>query len=252
MKSWVLSLVLLGSFGASAQLDGDPLYANVVESNETFYAWRPFYSSSTEPERWRKDYLWPLYTKKGFKEEQYARFLFFGYSTDFSPDTERDRNWFIPFYYQGTSTDGNDYLAIFPFGGTIYEFLGRDKVTFVLFPFYATSDINEVHTTTILWPFGSKATGDKVYRFRVFPFYVNNTLKGEFVKKYYLWPIVSKVEYTNERNKGGGIVVVPIYGKVKTELADNYWVIPPFFRYMSSEDQWIVHAPWPFIQLSDG
>lgn len=252
MKRLFTILGVWVSLSAFAEIDGDPLYANVVESNETFYAWRPFYSSSTEPERWRKDYLWPLYTKKGFKEEQYSRFLFFGYSTDFSPETDRERNWIIPFYFQGTSKDGHDYLAIFPFGGTIYEFLGRDKVTFVLFPFYATSDINEVHTTTILWPFGSKATGDKVYRFRAFPFYVNNTLKGEFVKKYYLWPIVSTVEYTNDRNTGGGVVVVPIYGKIKTERADNYWVIPPFFRYMSGENQWIVSAPWPFIQLAGG
>ncbi|MDF7799380.1 hypothetical protein P4C99_07885 [Pontiellaceae bacterium B1224] len=248
----LLSILLMLVGVASAQVDGDPLYANISSSSETFYAWRPFYSSSTEPERWRKDYLWPLYTKKGFKEEEYSRFLFFGYSTDFSPDTERDRNWLIPFYFQGTSKDGDDYLAIFPFGGTIYEFLGRDKVTFVLFPFYATSDINEVHTTTVVWPFGSKATGDKVYRFRVFPFYVNNTLEGEFVKKYYLWPVLSTVEYTNDRNPGGGFVLVPIYGKINTEGADNYWVLPPFFRYMTSENQWIVHVPWPFIQLADG
>ncbi|MDF7806747.1 hypothetical protein P4E94_04800 [Pontiellaceae bacterium B12219] len=252
MRFISVGLSLLLSVSALAQVDGDPLYTNISVSNETFYAWRPFYSSSTEPERWRKDYLWPLYTKKGFKEEQYSRFLFFGYSSDFSPDTDRERNWLVPFYFQGTSAAGEDYLAVFPFGGTIYEFLGRDKVTFVLFPFYGTSDINEVHTITVFWPFGSKAVGDKVYRFRVFPFYANNTLEGEFVKKYYMWPFYSTVDYIHERNPGGGFILFPIYGKINTERADNYWVIPPFFRYMTSDDQWIVHAPWPFIQLADG
>ena len=253
MRRLLISLALFFSVAAFAQIDGDPLYANTVGTHgASFYAWRPFYSSSTAPERWRKDYLWPLYTKKGFKEEQYSRFLFFGYSTDFSPDTERDRNWVIPFYFQGTSNEGEDYLAIFPFGGTIYEFLGRDKVSFVLFPIWYTSDINEVHSWTVLWPLISGTKGDDVDRFRVLPFYGRNTLEGEFEKKYYVWPIMSTVKYTNERNPGGGFIFVPIYGQIKTERADNYWVIPPFFRYMASEEQWIVHAPWPFVQLADG
>jgi hypothetical protein len=252
MRLVVGGIILLLSVSALAQVDGDPLYANRSCSNETFYAWRPFYSSSTDPERWRKDYLWPLYTKKGFKEEEYSRFLFFGYSSDFSPDTERDRNWIIPFYFQGTSAAGENYLAVFPFGGSIYEFLGRDKVSFVLFPCWYTSDINEVHTWTAVWPLISKSTGDKVDRFRVLPFYATNSLKGEFVKKYYVWPILSTVEYTNERNPGSGFVLVPVYGQVKTERADNFWLIPPFFRYMAGDDQWIVHAPWPFIQLAGG
>jgi hypothetical protein len=67
-----------------------------------------------------------------------------------------------------------------------------------------------------------------------------------------LWPIYSSVKYTNERNPGGGFIVVPIYGRIVTERAKNYWLVAPFFRYMHSDEQWIVHAPWPFIQLADG
>ncbi len=245
---------MLGAAAAYAQVDGDPLYVNKVETTGTsFYAWRPFYSSSVDdPERWRKDYLWPIYTKKGFKDEQYSRILFFGYTADFASDTERDRTWIIPFYFSGTSANDEDYLAIFPFGGTIHEFLGRDKVMFVLFPLYGKSHINDVYTTTVLWPFGSKTTGDGIERFRIWPFYGKSNLEGEYEKKSILWPIWNSVEYTNERNPGGGFILVPFYGRVITEQADNYWLVPPFFRYMRSDDQWIVHAPWPFVQLADG
>lgn len=252
MRRLFVSLALVLSVSTFAQIDGDPLYANISESNETFYAWRPFYSSSTEPERWRKDYLWPLYTRKGFKEQQYGRFLFFGYNNDFSADDDRHRNWIIPFWFSGTSAEGEDYWALFPIYGNIDEFLGRDKVHFTLFPFWYTSEINEVSQWTVLWPLISKAEGEKVDRFRVLPFYGRNELEGEFKKKYVLWPIYSSVEYTNERNPGGGFILVPIFGKIDTEHSDNYWVIPPFFRYMGSENQWIVHAPWPFVQLADG
>ncbi len=254
MRSVVLNLTLLCSLSAFAAFDGDPLYVNKVETNgASFYAWRPFYSSTVEDEeRWRKDYLWPLYTQKGFKDEHYSRFLFFGYSTDFAEDTDRHRTWVIPFYYKGTSANDEDYFALFPFGGNIYEFMGRDKVSFVLFPLYGKSQVNDVKTTSVLWPIGSKSSGEKVERFRVWPFYGTSSLLNEYDKKFVLWPIYNSVEYTNERNPGGGFILVPFYGKVVTEQADNYWVIPPFFRYMRSEDQWIVHAPWPFIQLADG
>jgi hypothetical protein len=158
----------------------------------------------------------------------------------------------IPFYFQGTSAQGDNYLAIFPLGGTIYEFLGRDKISFVLFPIYGKSHINDVYTTTVLWPIGSKTTGHRIDRFRVWPFYGTSSLENEYDKKFVLWPIYTSVEYTNERNPGGGFIVVPVYGRIITERAENYWLIAPFFRYTQSDEQWIVHAPWPFIQLADG
>jgi hypothetical protein len=253
MIRWTASLFLLMSLAVHARIDGDPLYVNTVETNgATFYAWRPFYSSSVEDERWRKDYVWPVYTQKGFKDEEYSRFLFFGFHNDFEADTERHRTWVIPFYFKGTSKDGDDYFALFPIGGSIYEFAGRDRVSFVLFPLYVRSHINDVHSTTLLWPIASKTSGDRIERFRIWPLYGQASLEDEFNKKFILWPIYTSVEYTNDRNPGGGFILVPVYGRIKTERADNYWLLAPFFRYMSSEEQWIVNAPWPFIQLADG
>ncbi len=253
MRWFVLIATLAGVASSQAAFDWDPFYESLVAPDgATFEAWRPVYSTSVDGERWRKDYLWPLYTKKGFMDEQYSRFLFFGFSTDFSTDTDRHRTWVIPFYYQGTSAQGDNYLAIFPLGGSIYEFLGRDKVSFVLFPIYGKSHINDVHTTTVLWPIGSKTSGSRIERFRVWPLYGTSSLENEYDKKFVLWPIYTSVKYTNERNPGGGFILVPIYGRIVTERAENYWLVAPFFRYMHSDEQWIVHAPWPFIQLADG
>jgi hypothetical protein len=240
---------------ASFEIDGDPIYQRSSATNGVeFLAVRPFYSSSVDPEgeRWRRDYLWPLYTRKGFQDEKYARFLFFAYANDFSEDDDRHRTWVLPFYFQGTDAAGEKYFAIFPIGGTIHEFAGRDEIWFVLFPLFGKSHVNDVRTTTVLWPIYSSTHGEKVDRFRIWPLYGRSDLHGEFRKKFILWPIYNSVKYTNERNPGGGYILFPLYGKVKTELADNYWLIPPFFRYTTSENQWIVHAPWPFIQLADG
>jgi hypothetical protein len=255
MRGRIFILALLTIAGAYAGFDGDPLAERVSTTNGTvFLAVRPFYSHSEEParERWRSDYLWPLYTRKGFKQEEYGRLLFFGYSADFSPDTERDRNWLLPFYFQGTDVHGKNYFALFPLGGTIHEFLGRDRIAFVLFPLYGKSSVNEVDTTSVLWPVYSRSKGEKVDRMRVWPFYGRSNLEGEYSKKFILWPLYNSVRYTNDRNPGGGFILVPIYGRIKTAEADNHWYLAPFFRHVISDDQWIVHAPWPFIQLADG
>lgn len=259
--SWIrlhlcLSVVFFWcAVSAQAGFDWDPVYEKTADTNDrSFLAVRPFYSHSADPagERWRSDYLWPLYTRKGFKEETYGRFLFFGFSSDFADEGDRHRTWVFPFYFQGVNAEGEGYFAIFPFGGTIYEFVGRDKIMFVLFPIYGRSSVNDVYTTSVLWPIYSRSKGEKVDRLRVWPLYGQAELKGELRKKFVLWPIYTSVKYTNERNPGGGFILVPIYGQVKTERASNYWVIPPFFRYMNSDIQWIVHAPWPFIQVADG
>lgn len=253
MKRLLSIVLLLAALPAHAAFDWDPFYQSLTATNgATFQAWRPFYSTSVDGEHWRQDYLWPLYTRKGFKEETYGRFLFFGWSTDFSPETSRHRTWVIPIYFQGTSADEENYFAIFPLGGTIDEFLGRDKLWFVLFPLYAESSINDVHTTTVLWPIGSKTTGPRVERFRVWPLYGTSVLKNEYRKKFVLWPIYNSVEYTNTRNPGGGFILFPVYGRVATEKALNQWFLPPFFRFAHGDGQRIVYAPWPFIQWADG
>ncbi len=253
MRTMLFIALLCGTLAAEASFDWDPFYEHLETANgSTFSAWRPFYSTSVNGERWRKDYLWPLYTRKGFRDETYGRLLFFGHSKDFSPETEREHTWLIPFYFQGTSKDGTDYLAVFPIGGSIHEFMGRDRLWFVLFPLYAESSINDVHTTSVFWPIYSRTVGDRIDRFRVWPLYGRSALENEFEKKFILWPLYNSVRYTNDRNPGGGFVLLPIYGRIVTEQAVNQWFLPPFFRFASGEDERVVHAPWPFIQWADG
>ena len=251
----LLGLFLLSPLATRAGIDGDPLYENTKNTNgASFFAIRPFFSYSKNPEaeRWRKDFLWPIYVRKGFQDEFYARFLFFGYSQNFSEENNRYRNWIIPIYFQGKDEKGKGYFAIFPLGGTIREILGRDKVSFFLFPLYAQSQIKDIHSKVILWPIYARAKGGRVDRFRVWPFYGRSTLEDQFIKKFILWPFYSSVKYTNKDNPGSGFMLFPLYGKTKTKKAVNYWWIPPFFHYVKSDDQTLLHLPWPFIQIADG
>lgn len=253
----VVFCLLLMVFSASvfAGFDGDPIYEQADGTNgASFVAVRPFYSATIDPagERWRKDYFWPLYTRKGLGSQTYGRLLFFGFFNGFHAEGDKHRNWILPFWFSGVDGEGEGYFALFPLGGTIHDFVGRDRVTFALFPLYATSSVNEVGTTSLLWPVYSRSKGDRVDRFRVFPLYGRSTLAGEYEKRFVLWPFYNSVDYTSDRLDGGGFILFPVYGQVKTKLADNYWLIPPFFRYVSGENQRVIHAPWPFVQWADG
>ena len=251
----LFAIVLLGlglPFSVMAESDWEPFYRNASSGDMSLQAWHPFYSSFEGKERWQKDYLWPLFTRKGFKDEEYARFLVLGWHSDFSKGEGRERTWVLPFYFQGTAADGAHYFALFPLGGRICEFLTRDRIDFVLFPLWARSSINEVKTTSVLWPIYSKTKGDGVERFRVFPFYGSSKLAGKYHKQFVCWPFYTSVKLTGARNPGSGFILFPLYGHVRTEHGRNQWFFPPFFRFAEGDGQRIVYAPWPFVQWSDG
>ncbi|MBN2683708.1 MAG: hypothetical protein JXR40_00380 [Pontiellaceae bacterium] len=250
-RLWISLFLLSTAAKASAGLLA-PFYEAVEANGVRMRAVRPFYSSVETEERWEKDYLWPLYVRKGFKDEEYARFFVVGWHNDFSSGEGRERTWVLPIYFQGRAADGENYFGLFPLGGHLRDFLGRDRIDFALFPLWARSQVNEVKTTSVLWPIYSRTQGDGVDRFRIWPLYGESTLEGSYQKKFVLWPIFSSVKYTNPGNPGGGFILFPLYGHVQTEKGDNHWILPPFFRFAEGGGQRIINAPWPFIQLSDG
>ena len=74
-----LLVLLIFVTSSRAGLDGDPFYERMDATNEmSFLAVRPFYTHVDDPstERWRKDYLWPLYTQKVLRKSNIAAFCF--------------------------------------------------------------------------------------------------------------------------------------------------------------------------------
>ncbi|MFA5689342.1 MAG: hypothetical protein WC959_09390 [Kiritimatiellales bacterium] len=251
MKKTALLLCMVFVAGALPAGTLFPLYANVATNGGTFFAVRPFYSHATVPEGEIRDYLWPLYSRKEFKEEAASRALIFWFTHNFEKSNQNDpriRRWLLPVYFQGRDAAGENYFALFPFGGTIHEFLGRDEISFVFFPVYARSRINEVKTTSVLWPVISHTRGDGIARDRVFPFYGQSSLAGKYDKKFVLWPFWTSAEYYYPGNEGSAWILFPLYGRAKTEIESTHWIVPPFFRFTDGEKQDKVYCPWPFFQ----
>jgi hypothetical protein len=227
-----------------------PFYDNVQTEQGSFFAIRPLYSHTVVEEGQIRDYLWPLYSRKEFKDEQTSRALIFWFTHRFNADEEipRQRRWLLPVYFQGQDANGKGYFALFPPGGTIREFLGRDEIMFVLFPVVGKSRINDVKTTSVLWPIYSHTRGTGIQRDRVFPIYGKSVLEGKYEKKFVLWPFWTSAEYFYPGDAGKSWILFPLCGRAKMDRESTWWVIPPFFRFTEGDRMDKLYCPWPFIQ----
>jgi hypothetical protein len=244
-----ICLTLCGTATASSLF---PFYNNVQTEQGSFFAVRPLYSHTVLNEKGVEvsDYLWPIYSRKEFKDEQSSRALVFWYTHKFDAKDEspRQRNWLLPVYFQGRDVNGKGYFALFPLGGTIKEFLGRDEIMFVLFPAFGKSRINDVKTTSVLWPVYSHTRGEGIQRDRVFPIYGRSVLEGKYEKEFILWPFWTSADYFYPGDSGKSWILFPICGRSKLEQESTWWVIPPFFRFTDGTKQDRLLCPWPFIQ----
>lgn len=223
--------------------------------NWEFDAARPFWSSMRHPEldTRKSEVLWPVATARRRDVSRNWRFLLsWGWNWDVTDPASRDRLWILPFYFQGTDKHGHDYLALFPLGGTIREFLLWDRIDFALFPLWVRSRIKDVEAETWLWPIFSRTEGPGVERFRVFPFYGYNFREGRGRKTFILWPFWTHVRYTYPQSSGAGWILFPLLGHMNLDDQETWWFIPPLFRYTVGEEQNRLFGPWPFLQRSKG
>ncbi len=224
----------------------------------TMTAARPFYSTFERPseEVEGDDILWPLVSLRSRENEQLDRYLIFFHfrHDDPAPATgkRRYRFWLLPFYFEGRDAQGELYRANFPLGGTIREFIGQDEIRFWLWPVHQRTRVGDVKGEAWLWPFFSRATGDHIERWRLFPLYGRSERTNEFRKRFVLWPFWTDVNYLYPGSSGKGHILFPLYGHLKLEDQETWWVIPPLIRFTRGEKMDVTYAPWPFYQRQVG
>jgi hypothetical protein len=224
------------------------------EDGRAFQALRPLTSAWDAPgaKRGGRDLLWPLGVARHDADELFWRFANI-YAFDYATET-RSRGRFVifPVFFSGRNSAGRLYAALFPLGGSIYEYLGQDRMRFVLFPLYADSAVNAVRTQTVLWPVFSRTRGPGVRRARVFPFYGYSERDAHWRKQFVLWPVWTSVEDRYPDSTGGGFLLFPLYGRLRAGENESWTVLPPFFRGATGPQQRSLRAPWPFVRIDRG
>ena len=240
---------------------GPILESRQSEKGNELFAIRPLYSFMSDPAEnlYRRQVLYPLLMAKGIGSEWDWHFalLFSYHDFDVNDPFSKYRLWLVPVYFQGRDAEGVPYMAIFPFAGSIREFIVFDEVRFAMFPLAFYTRVNDVKTTSMAWPFFSRTTGGGNDRLVAFPFYGRSRLREESDKYFVLWPFWTHARYSLPQSPGSAWIAFPFYGQVSLENQHSCMFVPPLFRYARGVDRegvekTMIHWPWPFIQYASG
>ena len=234
---------------------GPVLERQAAPDGRSFRAVRPVFSEVRDPVRERRlrDFLWPVGMIKNDRRDTFWRFLTaFGHDFNETEPGPRYRCAVLPVLFWGRDRDGQGYFAVFPLGGTIREFLGRDRIDFALFPLYARSAVNDVVTHDVLWPFLSRTRGGDVRRDKVFPFYGRSVNGPDWEKTFVLWPLWTSARYHYPASSGGVFILFPLFGRVNLTDQQGWMLLPPFFKWIRGERHREAWCPWPFVQYASG
>ncbi len=225
-------------------------------TGEVYWAARPLTSTVRDPvsDRCESDVVWPLWTRERMAREAFwsACVLMRGENYDLARAGGRYKFMVFPVYFQGRDAGGQGYLALFPLGGTIREFLGRDEIAFALFPLMMNSRVNEVVTRDWLWPVFSRTAGGGHERFRVFPVYGYTRFRLDIEKRFVLWPVWTSARSRTPGASGGGYILFPVMGHWTLADQETWMALPPLIRFSNGARTRDVHCPWPLFQWSKG
>lgn len=231
-----------------------PVLEHVEGQSCVFDAVRPFYTRETDAHgQTTLDILWPVGSVRTWGNRTDWRFLTaFGQDQDRSDPASPYRAWIFPFVFFGRNKAGEDYCAVFPLGGRLDGFMGRDEMSFVLFPLYAHSRLKDIETHHVLWPLISRTTGGGIYQARFFPFYGYSSKTNACEKSFVMWPIWNHIREKRPGSTGTGFMVFPVFGHVKLTDQETWMVLPPLFRRTRTRDGSEGACPWPIVQWKTG
>lgn len=226
-------------------------WSGLGDDRPAIKAVRPFFVREDDGRIGREDLdiLWPVAHIRHWKNQTDWRFLTAFYLGPHPADPPSQYAfWLLPILAVGRNKAGEDYGAVFPLGGRVDNWFGRDRMEFVLFPLYAHSELNDLRTDHWLWPIVSRTTGTDLYRFRVFPFYGRSEKKGEGRNTFILWPFWTSFHSDRPGVRSDGFMLFPVYGHAKNDREETWMFLPPFFRHTAGKSHSQNIILWPFYQ----
>jgi len=191
------------------------------------------------------DFIYPVFSYHRYGNEfrwQLFQLLDFAGSR-YQDDNRAKRFTLFPIYFQQRSSRTNEnYTAIVPFYGHLDHRLFKDKIDFVMFPFYAKTQKKDVITYNTPYPFFHTRYGDHLHGWQLWPFY------GEEHKD----PVTRTNEYGDEKLMGGHdtrFFVFPLFFQgtnlTGTPEQSHYEAFIPFYNYLRSPERDVTSYGWP-------
>lgn len=233
-----------------------PIVKYETKGFETEYALRPlFYRAADDNGASRTDVLYPVFGHKSDGESgSFHFFHLLSYDFGNRESGSSNRSYLFPFFFYGEEEQG-EYKAFFPIHGTLYNWFGRDRISFTLFPLYSRTERKSTRIDNVLWPFFARISGENESGFKVWPIYGQSRKQGVYRKKFFLWPIFfSESLRLNTENPKEVRAAWPFYIKKDSPKKTSTTVLWPFFSKVENREKDYVlwNAPWPLVRVTKG
>lgn len=233
-----------------------PLIKVESKGDEIEYAVRPFFYRAADNDSSQTEFLYPLAVERTQPDTDYFDLLHL-LNVDFGAREGGSSNQFylFPFLFYGEDPEQGRYAALFPLGGTLYDWFGRDRINFVLFPLYGHTETGSTRNDHFLWPFFSRTSGEKESGFSIWPIYGQSRKTGVYRKTFFLWPIHFDQETgLDTGNPVSRFAILPFWFEHESRDYSQRAVLWPFFSWTQDRgkeyEQW--DAPWPLVRVTKG
>lgn len=215
------------------------------------FALHPLYLHTKTPEGVTEtDFLYPLgYGRNDGKESGWRFLPFYWWKDRINEKGKHDVDWMLlPFFFGGSSEDGEDYFAFFPFFGVLRNFLSYERLRFFLFPLYSdTEKENGRKSWNLFWPFFGWGEGGGQRSLRIFPFYNFSGHDGRYAKYSILWPFFH-FGWTEMDGKDPGFYFLffPLFGWSHEKNLRSWTILPPFL-FGRAENEKTGYSSYDFL-----
>ena len=235
-----------------------PLVKHEFTGDGSISALRPlFYRQADTAGGTNLDIMYPLWSYRTAPDNKRFNAIHL-LSGDFGSRESGSSNRFhlFPFLFYGSEQQkGEGYFALFPVGGTLKGWFGRDAIHFALFPLYSRTYQKGRRTDNLLWPFFAKISGEDESGFKIWPLYGQSRKTGVYSKRFFLWPIFfseeNKLDTDNPTRKRAAW---PLYVSSESPQESYHSLFWPFFSRIENRPkaytEWSLL--WPLVRITQG
>lgn len=255
--------VFVGRADASGQADwkqyAGPLFFHQNNGEEEVRGLRPLFLTTRRGDAVESNILFPLFT--WHREPGYSSFSFFhliehqSNGAAHSRDNQRFDIW--PVYFSRRAADPEkSYEAFFPLGGTIKNRLGRQRISFFLFPLYLQTEKAGRRVTHTPWPIVRNYEGPGYDGFEVWPLFGRNRHAGDYDHGFMLWPLFyHSIDHLSAPEPDERVGALPFYARATGPGYKSETYVWPFFGYTHRTAPETYHERrylWPFLVQGRG
>lgn len=156
-------------------------------------------------------------------------------NTERSDGFHRFQAW--PFlFWNDSPQDEQDYFALWPLGGSLKNFFGRERVDFALWPLYIRTERRGEIRYSTPWPFVQTLHGE-ASGFALWPLYGHFERPGVYERRFALWPLYYDVKTgLSSRQPYHRFGALPFYARETAAGMKSETFLWPFFGYTHESD----------------